>query len=68
MYPSSRFSPTWEKTCLCKEKTRMELGLGLLVLVWPLLVLLGLLAGGLWLGKRVLRCMVRIIREEWGRG
>src|SRR5438094_8987569 len=43
----------------------MDLGLGVLVLLWPVFVLLALLAGVLWLGKRLLRATVRVVWEEW---
>jgi len=41
----------------------MDLGLGVLVLLWPVFVLLALLAGVLWLGKRLLRATVRVVCE-----
>ena len=38
---------------------------GALLMVWPLLGLLALLAGAWWLGRRLLRATVRVVRAEW---
>lgn len=44
-----------------------EIVLGVLILLWPVIALLGTLACCLCVGKWLLRTVVRIIRAEWQR-
>ena len=41
----------------------MEIGLGVLILLWLLLVVLTVLASLGWLGKRLLRATERVVQE-----
>ena len=63
--PEEKRSPRAGHT-LCphhREESRMEIGLGVLILLWLLLVVLTVLASLGWLGKRLLRATERVVRD-----
>ena len=45
------------------EESCMEIGLGVLILLWLLLVVLTVLASLSWLEKRLLRATERVVRD-----